>query len=242
MKITPRGILAALFVLVVVVVCVRLGLWQLDRREQRRERNRAVAEARSLPPIEIAAGSLPALAAEPDRYVHRAATVRGRYLPGRSLVLRGRVADGTPGVHLVTPLRLVDGGAVVLVNRGWVPAPDAATIDPKRFEQRGIQEVSGILQRIPRTENRGDPARVGSVLTYRRLDLDALRSGVPGPVLPLYVQRSAGAADPPLPLAVAPASLDEGPHLGYAFQWFAFAAIALVGFGVVVRHNTRPRP
>jgi cytochrome oxidase assembly protein ShyY1 len=46
-----------------------------------------------------------------------------------------------------------------------------------------------------------------------------------------------------------PPPLDEGPHLGYAFQWFAFATIALAGSGVViakhraaVRHDPRVIP
>jgi len=29
--------------------------------------------------------------------------------------------------------------------------------------------------------------------------------------------------------------LDEGPHLSYAIQWFAFATVALVGAGFVIR-------
>jgi cytochrome oxidase assembly protein ShyY1 len=34
-------------------------------------------------------------------------------------------------------------------------------------------------------------------------------------------------------------ALDEGPHRGYAIQWFAFAVIALVGAGAVVVRERR---
>jgi surfeit locus 1 family protein len=34
-----------------------------------------------------------------------------------------------------------------------------------------------------------------------------------------------------VPRRIPPPSLDEGPHLNYAIQWFAFAAIALIGSG-----------
>ena len=33
--------------------------------------------------------------------------------------------------------------------------------------------------------------------------------------------------------------MDEGPHLGYAIQWFSFAVIALVGAAVAVRADRR---
>ena len=36
-------------------------------------------------------------------------------------------------------------------------------------------------------------------------------------------------------LAVAPPELSEGPHLGYAVQWFIFTAIAVVGYPLVLR-------
>jgi surfeit locus 1 family protein len=48
--------------------------------------------------------------------------------------------------------------------------------------------------------------------------------------------------DDALPIEVPPAELDEGPHLGYAVQWFAFAGIALFGFFFVLLGGpTRPR-
>jgi cytochrome oxidase assembly protein ShyY1 len=35
--------------------------------------------------------------------------------------------------------------------------------------------------------------------------------------------------------------VDAGPHLGYAFQWFSFAAIAILGF-LLMLHLSRRRP
>ena len=37
-------------------------------------------------------------------------------------------------------------------------------------------------------------------------------------------------------------ALDDGPHRGYAIQWFSFAAIAIVGALAVVRRERRDRP
>ena len=35
--------------------------------------------------------------------------------------------------------------------------------------------------------------------------------------------------------------LDDGPHLSYAFQWFAFATIATVGYVILVRREVADR-
>lgn len=236
MKTTLRGVLAVIFVLAVAAVCVRLGFWQLDRLEQRRERNAAIRAAGALPPLRLDSATLREVAADPGRFVHRRVVVRGSYDPTHQVVLRGRAHEGRPGVHLAAPLRVPGADVAVLVNRGWVPAPDAATVPPGSFAEPGPRTVQGVLQPVPSTADRGSPsaAPAGGAPTYRRLDLDALRGRVPYPLLPLYVEQRPGPGDPEYPRRVPPPEVGEGPHLGYAVQWFSFAAIALVGLGVLL--------
>lgn len=238
MKVTFRGVLAALFVLVVAAVCVRLGFWQLDRLEQRRARNAAVAAAESRPTLPLDSAAMERIVEDPAAYVHRRVRVRGTYDTSGDVVLRGRAREGQPGVHLVTPLRVEGLPAAVLVNRGWVPSPDGATVERSPYAEPGTHEVTGILQEIPVTLDRGQPAVSGrgGDTTFRRLDREVVRTRSPYPVLPLYVQQlpDSSAVPASLPVRVAPPTLDEGPHLSYAMQWFGFAAIAVVGFAVVV--------
>lgn len=40
---------------------------------------------------------------------------------------------------------------------------------------------------------------------------------------------------------VAVPALDEGPHLSYALQWFAFTVIAGVGLVILIRNDVRDR-
>jgi surfeit locus 1 family protein len=71
-----------------------------------------------------------------------------------------------------------------------------------------------------------------------RLSFSAVTKALPYPVAPFYVVAlgdSVIAPDRLARLTVPP--LDEGPHLNYAIQWFAFALIALVGAGVVVKQQ-----
>lgn len=236
MKVTLRGALAALLVLVVAATCVRLGIWQLDRLEGRRARNAAIRAAAARPALLLDSAAMAAVADSPAAYVNRRVRVRGTYDLAGEVVLRGRAREGQPGVHLVTPLR-VEGGGAVLVNRGWAPSPDGATVDRAPYAESGAHEVAGLLQEVPVTEDHGEPATsLAGDSTFRRLDLATVRARAPYPVLPLYVQQlpdSAAPRDRP-PFRVPPPELGEGPHLGYAVQWFSFAAIAVVGFLVMV--------
>lgn len=246
MTVTPKGLLATIAAVLIAAVCVRLGFWQLDRLEQRRERNAAVIGAASLPALELSGDSLRALMRNPDGYHYRRVKVRGVYLPAGDFLLRGRAMEGRPGVHLVTPLRIAGTDTAILVLRGWIPANDAATADPRPYVAPGEREVEGIVQTI---STAGGPVPLAEkvngtrVATYQRIDPRAVRAATPYPLVPAYLQILPTPAAPPPPRAAdsVPAlrrvplpPLDEGPHLGYAIQWFGFAAVAIFGMVVVI--------
>ena len=227
--------------LAAAALCIRLGFWQLDRLEQRRERNAALAGAMRLPVLELRDSAARVLRA-PEAYLYRRVRVRGSYDRSRELVLRGRADGGNPGVHLVAPLA-IGGDTAVMVNRGWVPSADAVTIDPLAFGEPGERDVVGSLIAAPAADDAAPLDRVvGGVRmhTFARLPLDSLRGAGPGTLLPLYVQQLAGTPPPDsLPRRVPVPPLDEGSHLSYAVQWFSFAAIAVVGTALLLARARR---
>lgn len=199
--------------------CVAAGFWQLDRLRQRRERNATVLAARALPPL-ILAAAVPTDSAR-DRRVY----ARGRYDYGQERFWRPRSYEGVPGVDLVTPLRLPDGAAV-LVDRGWVPSPDAYHVDQGAYREGDSAEVIGLGMVAPRGRGDVDPA--------------ALRDSVPYPLFPFVIQQlpPSTTLDRPLPPGLVRWPLPEvsnGPHLSYAIQWFSFATIIVVGSLALVR-------
>ncbi len=113
----PRWIALTLFAVLMAVLCVGLGLWQLDRLEGRRFVNARFAEGLALPPEPVER-----LIDDPDHgsLVSRRVTASGRYDSSSEVVLYGRALEGRPGNHVLTPLILEDGRAVI-VDRGWVP-------------------------------------------------------------------------------------------------------------------------
>jgi len=240
MRITGGGVAAGVAALGVAAICVHLGFWQLDRLGDRRALNEEIAASLSAAPVALPAAT-PRLREAPSDFPYRRTIAEGRFMPERTVLLRGRFHAGQPGVHVVTPLRL-DGGDLLLVNRGWVPSPDGATVDSVPMPPPGVVSVSGILQTVPITGDGGRPAPIdaapGSGGTFQRLDLEALGQHLPA-LLPLYLLQSVEANADILPRPVPPPEMGDGPHLGYALQWFSFAAIALIGFLVVLLGRRR---
>jgi surfeit locus 1 family protein len=223
---------------------VRLGFWQLHRLAERRASNAELAHAIALPPLALG-DDLAAVMRHPERFGDRRARVTGTYESAAALVLRGRAFEGEPGVQLAAPLRVAGHDTVVIVDRGWVPAPDAARVDPGRYPEPGARTVTGILREMPVIAEGAKPVTLTvdgvPVRTVQRLDLARLRAQSRAPLLPLYLQQlpERARADSVLPRRVPIPPMSEGPHLSYAIQWFSFAAIAVIGFLVVVFHRSR---
>lgn len=204
----------------------RLGVWQLGRLRERRAANRQIAAARAAVPA-----TLPPVPPDAAWLAEHRMVARGRYDHAREMVIRGEVLQGVPGVRIVTPLLLADGGPAVLVDRGFLPAPDAVTVDLRGSEEPGEQTVRGIGLPVP--VGPGGPIEHGGRSTWRRLDLAALRARLPYTVLPVYIKQSPDSTLPRFPRREELPPMDDGPHLSYAVQWFLFAGMA-VAFAFLV--------
>lgn len=199
---------------VIAAVCVRLGVWQLDRLAQRRERNATIEAAFRDPAVPLEQARRDSL----PRF--RRVIARGQWDYARETTIPGRTRSGSPGVHIVTPMRLADG-AIAFVNRGWVYSADARSVDLTRWHEGDAGDVVGYIDEVP----------------------SSLRATVTTPyIVALADTVAAPTVEPSRPARLSPPAFrDEGPHLNYAVQWFSFAAIALIGTPLVVRRQRRRR-
>lgn len=217
--------------LIFAAVCARLGVWQLDRMVERRAWNVHLEERLGAGPRRVESLPVDTVAGHYARV-----TARGAYEFGGEVALAGRSSQGSPGVHLLTPMRLADG-RLVMVNRGWVYAPDAMTVEAARWREHegDTVTVTGYAETWSGREGT-PPAREKRIV--RALDSAAVARIVGAPVLPYYVvQTSDSAPSATRPVRLGEPVLADGSHRSYAIQWFSFALIALVGGSLLVREE-----
>ena len=109
-------LITTLLVFLGSAICIRLGIWQLDRLKQRRAFNAQVISMRAEELLDLNQN----LPADISAMEWRAVTVTGEYDFENQVALRNQYNGDQYGYHLITPL-LFSGGAV-LVDRGWIPA------------------------------------------------------------------------------------------------------------------------
>lgn len=238
----PRWLVTHVVAALLAVLLVNLGLWQLRRLDQRQDLNRRLDERAAAATVDIGTDPWPAGAEGPDaaQLEFRTATASGRYRADEEVLVRSRSLDGAPGAWVLTPLVLDDGRALV-VNRGWIPASGPPTLPPGAEAPSGRVEVEGLLMasQIRGSFGPRDPAE-GRLPTLARADLARLGAQVDEPLHPFYLQlRTQAPPGNELPVLLPPPERGEGPHLGYAFQWFTFALLGVGAYLLLLRRTAR---
>lgn len=246
----PAWLVAHGVVVVLAVLFVGLGFWQLQRLDQRQARNELL-QARlglELQPLHILLQqfSTDAPPAHPDSVAYRPTSVSGAFDPQFEVLLRSTENyNGNPGYYLLTPLVLDDGRAL-LVERGWVPfefkVPPVAEAAPPE----GEVDLTGVIT-LERPTYEGwlsalaprDPPGELDITAY--IDTERLEAQMPYELLPVYLElrTQQPPQDAALPLPNLEPEFTDGPHLGYAVQWFSFALIGVVGYGLLLRQLAR---
>lgn len=247
-----RYILVTLLVIAAMAVMARLGVWQLERREQRIARNADLVAKLEASPLSLNDAALAAAWPLPeDRSAVRnvQAEAAGEYDFARQLLLVQQNYRDMPGAHVVVPLVLAGTEQAVLVDRGWVPFDDVQSGRWQQYDdQRGPVTISGRVQPSQILPGRA-AEQAGSNLTspqqpeeeWYRIDIGAIQGQMPYRLLRVYLlEAPSQQGNIALPYRIEPeVDLSEGPHMGYALQWFAFAIVAGVVYIGALRSRLR---
>lgn len=226
---TPRLIASHLLVLAVVAGCLTAAVWQWDRLEQARAHNALAEQRMEAEPAPV--DELRERGMDVDALEHRRAVATGTFRPDEEVLQRNRTHQGNQGLHVLTPLELDDGTALLVV-RGWVPAGVDGPPVTEAPPPEGRVEVTGILEPSVDQPSFGarDPEE-GRLDRVFHADTERLDRQTEGELLPMVLRLQEPApAQGELPLPVGAPELDEGQHLSYTVQWSIFALLALITY------------
>ncbi len=219
----PRA-LPTLATVAAVALFAAAGHWQQGRmheKEALRARHHAAAQAAPL-----ALATLPS-AADWSALRFRPVIADGEYDARAQILVDNKVQGGRAGFHVVTPLRLADGRAV-LVDRGWVAQGASRAVLPDVAPPAGGVSVQGRVALPPSGyfELEADTA-AGPV--WQNLDPTRFAAATGIAVLPAVVEQTvAPAPDDGLVRDWPPPDFGIEKHWIYMMQWYAFALLAIV--------------
>jgi surfeit locus 1 family protein len=125
---------------------------------------------------------------------------------------------------------------------------DFTSTDWSQYVEPGIVQVAGVIRASNSKPDYGRRADQIPVAGAGRLDLwnfanvEGISQQVPYSLLPVYIQQAPDPSWKALPYRTQPElDLSEGPHQGYAIQWFIFAAILGLGYPLFIRRQENAR-
>ncbi len=234
---TPRWIASHIFVVVLVAAFIAAGLWQVNRLSQRLDNNDLVRSRLSDVVL------LESVVDEPvDELEFRRVQVSGNFDNGSEILIANRSREGEPGFWVWTTFETSFGD--ILVNRGFVNreivlGTVGLAVDETLLATPGQVTIEGLIRE---GFDRGNLSEAGDQLSIPNPTLAAETLGISpalDPVLYLQLEGQAPIREETWPQVVPPPDLGEGPHRSYAFQWFTFATIGVVGYGLVLRRIKR---
>jgi cytochrome oxidase assembly protein ShyY1 len=243
----PRWLALHLATVAALAGTLFLGSWQMQAYAEQEQREQVAAAnlAEDAPVVPIA-DVVPPGQALPVDAVSRPVTTTGVYDVSQTLLLPGREMDGQPGWHVVTPL-VGEDDSITPVLRGWVPDP----ADPGVVPPSGEVAIRGSVQALETDQDAAvDPTVALSDAELAALTSVALFRTYPYPPARIrqtqvvLIDENPSASDSPTLVlasdaAPRPVGVSAWRHLSYAWQWWLFAAAAVVFWGAFVRAGIR---
>ncbi|MDX3851477.1 SURF1 family protein [Streptomyces sp. AK02-01A] len=238
-----QWVILTLLALALIPAMIELGFWQLHRHEHKVAQNALISDNLRAEPVPITELTSPGHTVPRTDYWRRV-TATGRFDPAHEVVVRRRTSsDDQVGYHVLIPLILKDGRAVI-VNRGWIPA----TGDQRAFPD--IPPAPGGEVTITGRLKADETSAASGIKDVRDLpprqtmliSSEQQREYLGRTVLGGYVEQTS-----PVPAGGSPEQIQDpddssiGPHMAYAVQWWLFAAGVPVGWVILVRREKRDR-
>jgi cytochrome oxidase assembly protein ShyY1 len=230
----------ALFVVVIAFayLCFTvLAPWQLGKNTKTSRENAQISHSLTADPVPLTSLLPHQNSSAPDAQWRRV-TATGRYLPDAQVLARLRVIDGDPAFEVLVPFA-VDGGPVVLVDRGYVRPVQGSRVPTIPAPPTEAVTITGRLRDSEPVALGKDPFREDGAQQVYSINSGQISTVTGVPLAGSYVQLI---EDQPGGLGViALPHLDAGPFLSYGIQWIAFGIVAPILLGYFVYSEVHQR-
>ncbi len=249
----PRFI-PTLLTIIIVPLLVSLGMWQLDRADEKRAIDQGVNDAIAKPALRLNDADLAKL----DNEIYRTGSLIGQYDTQQQFLLDNRTHEGRPGYHVLSPFLFEQSSSnnspkyAVLINRGWIGYQGTRDKISNIELDKEITDIVGSIKKIPRSIVLKDKAeddlstalvfktenkQLEGVSLIQSIQLERLGKTLNYELLPVIIELDK-TAENGFVREWQPyyGSIDK--HNAYALQWFVMATIL---FFLFLKLNIRKR-
>ena len=248
----PR-LITTLLAFVCIPILISLGLWQLDRADEKRIIDQGVNDAIAKPALVLNQADIESI----NKEIYRTALIQGQYDDTKQFLLDNRTYKGQPGYHVISPMtfknNLVDNTTYgVLINRGWIKYNGTRDQIRNISVNKELTQIEGTIKSIPQSIVLKDAAhdeisstvvfkvkdkQLNGVRLIQSIELDRLEKALNYKLLPVIIELKPTVENGFIrEWQPYYGSIDK--HNAYALQWFAMASILLFLF---IKLNIRKR-
>lgn len=226
LTLTPNYKILALS-LVLLPLLMFLGLWQLDRAQEKQDLLAEFNDRINRTPIPLASQSIH------DNYTQ--VIVSGSFINDRQWLLDNKVRNGRVGYEVISPFKLLNG-EVALVNRGWIEAPRLRNSLPDiSINEEAINVFASVYKPLPNTLIAPHVKNDAWPIVINAIDLNSMAAEFGFELNKNYLRIDENS---PAALTTHWQVINTQPekHTAYAVQWFAMA-IALLMLTITTNSN-----
>ncbi len=218
-----------LFILVMTVLLIKLGMWQISRALEKEDLLEKL-QSRQQQTIKKLANL------SDDRKGYRI-DVLGQFDVVNSLLLDNQIYQKRVGYRWIMPFQV--NGQWLLVELGWIAAPARRDELPVLPEVNGLYQVKGVLDLPSRRMVLSDEIELVSwPWRVQAVDIDKIAKVTGKIFLPWIVRADTVSNDEGEYLGVEwntvpvwrPVGIPPQKHYAYAMQWFGLTFVVLIGF------------
>ena len=227
MKVLISNWKASLTFLLLLLLVLSLGVWQIDRGYNKKELENTFLERQSQPVKEIKYNAF----LESDLY--RNVVLEGKYLE-KIFFLDNRIHNGKPGLKVFSPFETTNNN-LVLVSRGWIELEDRSKL-PTINTTKNVLKLQGVLR--PESQDfvleNEEMNNKNNPILLQTVNLSELSNFLGKPLSP-YILELSELSESAFVKTWQPINLSSFRHFGYAVQWFGLAVVLIVGYVFFLR-------
>ena len=225
-------LITSIFAVIFFILFLNLGFWQLDRAEQKRELQSFFNERQAKEIIDLNNSFIK----DSDNILWRKVTATGNFLERQQILLDNQVNAGQAGYYVYTPFKVKNSEDIFLVNCGWVPIGGDRNKSPNLILTEGEVTIHGVLKTEPRTgvllmENQVEKLDT-YVTRFQKIDINEISAATEIKLFP-YIIRLSPESEYGYIRNWKSRNSAENMHIGYAYQWFAFASTLFIIYFVM---------